>query len=91
MGIGEQTWEENCCWVRRRQPEGMGGRKSTTGNACGGNLDCHGSKAPLLYDVQRVEPPLQPLFPHTPAPAPPGARKGSHQGWPSHACCQALE
>ena len=36
----------------RRQPEGMGVRKSATGNACGGNPDCHRIKAPLLSDVQ---------------------------------------
>ena len=29
-------------------------RKSTTGNARGGNPNCHRSKVPLLSDVQRV-------------------------------------
>ena len=60
----------------RRQPAGTGGRKSTTRNAYGGNPDCHRSKAPLLSDVQGVEPPLQPLLPHAPAPAPQELGKG---------------
>ena len=49
----------------RRQPEGTGGRKSITRNACGGNLDCHRTKMPLLSDVQGVELTLQPLCPRT--------------------------
>ena len=67
----------------RRQPEGMGRGKSTTGNAYGGNLVCHRSKASLLSGMQGVEPTLQPLSPHVLAPASPGAKKGPCQGWPS--------
>lgn len=37
------------------QPEGMRMRKFTTGNTCGGSLDHHRSKEPLLSDVQGVE------------------------------------
>ena len=33
VGIGEQTWGEGLLLAVRRQPEGMGGRKSTIGNA----------------------------------------------------------
>ena len=40
-------------------------RKSATRNTCGGNPDCHRSKAPLLSDVQGAGPPLQPLSPHS--------------------------
>ena len=54
----------------RRQPEGLEGRKSATGNAYEGNLVCHRSKVLLLSDTQWVEPPLQPLSPHAP-PLPP--------------------
>ena len=47
----------------RRQPVGMGMKKSATGNARGGNLDRHRNKAPLLSDVQGVRLPLQLLSP----------------------------
>lgn len=36
----------------RKQPEGMGVRKSTTRNASGGNLTGRRSKASLLIDMQ---------------------------------------
>ena len=39
------------------------------GNACGGKLGCHGSKAILLSHVYGVEPAPWPLSPHTPASA----------------------
>ena len=58
---------------------------------CGGNQDCHGSKATLLSDMQRMELPLQPLSPHVPAPDPQKLGKGPHQGWPSGVCHWALE
>ena len=39
-----------------RWTEEMGGRKSTAGNAYGGRLDCHGSRALLLSHRQGEEP-----------------------------------
>ena len=44
----------------RIQPEGTGMRSSANGNAHGGNPDQR-NEAPLLSDMQRVGPPLQPL------------------------------
>ena len=73
----------------RRQPEGEGGRKSASRNVCGGNLECHWSKAPLLIEAQRVEKTLHSLSPHMLAPAPLGARKGPRQGWPSRALAKS--
>ena len=62
----------------RRQPEGMGVRSSTNGNACGGNPDCYRREVPSLSDTQRAGPPLQPLSSHA-GPASTGTREGSHQ------------
>ena len=39
-----------------RQTEGTGGMKSAAGNAYGGRLDCHGSRALLLSHMQGEEP-----------------------------------
>ena len=57
MGIGEQAQRELLLAVWR-QTEGTGGRKSAAGNACGGRLDCHGSRALLLSHKRGEEPPL---------------------------------
>ena len=54
----------------RKQPEGTGMRKSTMRNVCGGYPDCSRRQAPLLTDVQGLDPPLQPLSPST-SPCPP--------------------
>ena len=54
----------------RKQPEGTGMRKPTMRNVCGGYPDCSRRQAPLLTDVQGLDPPLQPLSPST-SPCPP--------------------
>ena len=51
----------------RGQPEGMGVRSSAARNACGGSVNRHRSKVPLLSDVQKVGPPLRSLSPYVPA------------------------
>ena len=56
LGAGMWVWRTNLgrrlLLAVRRHPEGMGVRKSATGNACGRNADHHTSKAPLLTDMQ---------------------------------------
>ena len=69
----------------RRRPEGMGVRKSATRNACGGNLDCHRNKAPLLSDTQGARLPLQPLSLCT-GPASLDTGRDPHWGWLSCTC-----
>ena len=67
----------------RRQDEGPRIRKYKAGNAYGGNLDCHRSKALLLSEAQGVELSFQPPPTHThwPLPTPtPGPRKGPQGG-----------
>ena len=67
--LGAATWgvesrpAEGTTLAVRGQPEGMGLRSSATRNACGGSMDRHRSKVPLLSDVQRVGSPLQSLSP----------------------------
>ena len=83
VGIGANPGRR-LLFAVRRQPEGTGGRKSATENACGGNPDCHRSKAPLLRDAQGVEPPLKPLSPHVPGPCP--ARRYKSPPWLTFSC-----
>lgn len=48
MGLGEQTWAEDCCWlVAGRQLEETIVRSSTSQKAPGGNVVCLRSKVPL--------------------------------------------
>ena len=51
--------------------------ETEVGNACGWKPGSHGSKAILLSDTQWVEPPPEPLSPHTPALA-----SEQQRGWP---------
>ena len=59
----------------RIQPEGTGGR----GGALQGSLNQQRTRAALLSDTQREEPPCS-LSAPVPVPASPGTRNGSHLG-----------
>ena len=69
-GLDAATWSvesrpaEGTALAVRGQPEEMGLRRSATRNACGGSMDRHRSKVPLLSDVQRVGSPPQSLLVH---------------------------
>ena len=69
-----------------RQPGGAGVWKTATRNVCR-SLGCLVNKAPLLSGMQRVWPPLDPLFPCS-CPATKVSRKGSCLG--EHVHPQAL-
>ena len=47
LGIVEQSQGEDCCWLQRDRSKGCEGG-DCGGNACGGKLGSHGSKAILL-------------------------------------------
>ena len=89
LSAGTGVWRANL--VRglllavRRQTEGMGVRKSATGNACGGNPDCHRSEAPLLSDMQGTGPHCS-LSLHSLATASLDTRTGSRLGRLSCTC-----
>ena len=61
-----------------RQSEGIGVRTYAAGNASGGSIDCHGSKAPLLSGTCRKGSHCG-LSPHTAVPASAGTERGSCQ------------
>ena len=55
-GDGRTGREQELLLAVGRWTEGMGGKKSTAGNAYGGRLNCHGSRALLLSHTQGEEP-----------------------------------